>query len=74
MHETGIQLLNFIKQYQDENDRPPTWAEMREFIGSTSNGHVSYWINVLEEAGYIERRGGTRDVFIKRMPAAEAEA
>lgn len=73
MHDTGLRLLSFIKDYTDREGRCPTQAEMQEAIDRSGNATVAYWLEKFEAAGYIERLGGARDVRILNMPAPEPD-
>jgi repressor LexA len=48
-------LLDFIRDYLEEKDRPPTIREMVRGCGISSTSVVDYNLNILEREGYIRR-------------------
>ena len=52
-------ILEFISQYIEENDRPPTNREIGHAMSIASTGHVDYHLTVLAKKGYIEREANT---------------
>ncbi|HEY88135.1 MAG TPA: repressor LexA [Thermoflexia bacterium] len=49
------QILDFIKAYRDTHDYPPSLREIGGATGIASTSHVSYYLDQLEEKGYIAR-------------------
>ena len=52
-------ILEFISQYIEKNDRPPTNREIGHAMSIASTGHVDYHLTVLAKKGYIEREANT---------------
>jgi repressor LexA len=48
-------ILNFIRQFIDENDYPPTIREIGQAVNISSTSVVNYNLNKLVDAGLIER-------------------
>lgn len=48
------QVLDYIKEYIDENEVSPTQVEIQEFFGFKSLGSVQDYIRYLKNAGYLE--------------------
>src|ERR1700678_4023069 len=59
-------VLDFIEQYQGENERPPTIREIQDHCGFKSPRAVSYILEKLEEARLIIRRAYPRDVQLTK--------
>src|ERR1700683_1930924 len=60
-HSNSQQMvLDFIEQYQDENQRPPTIREIQDHCGFKSPRAVSYILEKLEAARLIIRRAHPR--------------
>lgn len=49
------QLLNFIKNYQNDNGYPPTVREMCKAIKVSSTSTIFYYLNKLENANKIKK-------------------
>ncbi len=49
------QLLEFIKNYVDENGFPPTVREMCHAINVSSTSTISYYLSKLEDSGAIRK-------------------
>lgn len=49
------ELLNFLKQYQDEFDHAPSFDEMKDAIGLKSKSGIHRLVSALEERGHIRR-------------------
>ncbi len=49
------QLLNFIREYVDDNGYPPTVREMCHAIKVSSTSTIAYYLNKLEENGSIRK-------------------
>ncbi|MGH2352654.1 MAG: transcriptional repressor LexA [Chloroflexota bacterium] len=52
-------ILDFIADYIEEHDRPPTNREIGQAMSIASTGHVDYHLSVLAKKGYIEREANT---------------
>jgi repressor LexA len=66
-HSNSQQMvLNFIEQYQDENQRPPTIREIQDHCGFKSPRAVSYILEKLEAARLIIRRAHSRGVQLTK--------
>ncbi|MEA3309527.1 MAG: transcriptional repressor LexA [Chloroflexota bacterium] len=65
------QILDFIKAYRDEHDYPPSLREIGRATGISSTSHISYYLEQLEEDGYIARSKGISR-GIQLLEAAEA--
>jgi repressor LexA len=55
LSERQKKMLEFIRGYMEEYDRPPTIREIGEHVGISSTSVVNYNLNKLQEAGYIAR-------------------
>ena len=51
-------ILDFIKAYRDEHAYPPSLREIGGATGISSTSHVTYYLDQLEEKGYIARDNG----------------
>lgn len=58
-----VEVLVFIKDYLRENRRPPVLKEICEHFGYSSVNAAAGFVNRLERAGYITKRGGSRGIF-----------
>ena len=52
------QILDFIKSYRQEHDYPPSLREIGGAAGISSTSHVTYYLDQLENKGYIARESG----------------
>jgi repressor LexA len=60
-------LLAYIRDYRDENQYPPTYAEIQEALNFSSKSHVDYHLKALERKKYIERvPGASRGIRLLR--------
>jgi len=59
LSERQRKILEFISQFTDANGYPPTIREIGAAVGIPSTSVVDYNLDVLEKAGYLNRR---RDV------------
>jgi repressor LexA len=55
LSERHKKILGVLQRYQDENGYPPSIREIGKQTGITSTSVVNYYLNQLEEEGYIER-------------------
>lgn len=59
LSERQKKILAYISQFTEENGYPPTVREIGAAVGITSTSVVNYNLDVLKNAGYLNRR---RDV------------
>jgi repressor LexA len=55
LSEKQTQVLEFLAKHQDEYDRPPSIREICDEVGISSTSVANYYLDQLEERGYIER-------------------
>jgi len=55
LSERHKKILEVLKRYQDESGYPPSIREIGKQTGISSTSVVNYYLNQLEEEGYIER-------------------
>lgn len=55
LSERQQRILNFIRQFIDEHDYPPTIREIGQAVNISSTSVVNYNLNKLVDAGLIER-------------------
>jgi repressor LexA len=80
--ERQIKILEVLERFQNQNGYPPSIREICDKANISSTSVVNYYLNQLEETGYIERDGrvsrGIRLVKplseITSIPAAPAVA
>lgn len=66
------EVLDFIKHYQRECQRPPTHREINARFGFSSLNAAAMYLRVLEAKGYIRRAYmGQRAIEIVREPEAD---
>lgn len=63
-------VLEFIEDYSEQNQRPPTVREIQGHCGFKSPRAVSYILEKLEEARLIMRQAHSRGLFSTRPQAA----
>src|ERR1700683_2570749 len=69
-HSNSQQMvLDFIEQYQDENQRPPTIREIQDHCGFKRPRAVSYILEKREAARMIIRRAHSRGVQLTKPSA-----
>ncbi|MCK5331874.1 MAG: repressor LexA, partial [Candidatus Marinimicrobia bacterium] len=51
-------FLDFVRRYALENNEPPTYEEIRDGLGLTSLGTVSWYVTTLVQAGFLLRAKG----------------
>ena len=67
-------LLNFLKQYQDQHDHAPSFDEMKNAIGLKSKSGIHRLVSALEERGYIRRLANrARAIEIIEEPQSSAK-
>ena len=57
MNERSREILNFIRSFGRDKGYPPTIREIGKAFGIASTNGVRYHLDLLEKAGYIQRRG-----------------
>lgn len=57
MNERSREILNFIRSFGRDKGFPPTIREIGKAFGIASTNGVRYHLDILEKAGYIQRRG-----------------
>lgn len=74
LSERHKKILEVLKHYQDETGYPPSIREIGKQTGISSTSVVNYYLNQLEEEGYIERdRKISRGVrLVKTLQGAAA--
>lgn len=74
LSERHKKILEVLKRYQDESGYPPSIREIGKQTGISSTSVVNYYLNQLEEEGYIERdRKISRGVrLVKTLQGAAA--
>src|SRR4030043_295429 len=55
--ERQKRILEVLERFQEQNGYPPSIREICEKTLITSTSVVNYYLNQLEETGYIERDG-----------------
>ncbi len=55
LSERQQSILNFITEFLDDNDYPPTIRDIQHELGISSTSVVDYNLKVLEERNYIRR-------------------
>ena len=69
------ELLNFLTQYQENNDHAPSFDEMKDAIGLKSKSGIHRLVSALEERGHIRRLANrARAIEIIQNPAPVSEA
>ncbi len=69
-----LNLLNFIREYISRHGFAPTFAEMKEHMGSTSNQTIHDKLSALEKKGYITRSGSARAITLTKKCKSEDES
>ena len=62
--ESGERILKFLRSYTEKHRRPPTVREIQRAVGFKSPRAVSYFLDKLEKARRIVRRGRSRGIFL----------
>ena len=55
LSEKQTQVLEFLAEHQDKYNRPPSIREICDDVGISSTSVANYYLDQLEERGYIER-------------------
>jgi repressor LexA len=58
LNERAREIHSFIRRFQRDNGSAPTVREIGSHFGISSTNGVRYYLNLLEKAGYIRRKGG----------------
>jgi SOS-response transcriptional repressor LexA len=65
MKAKQLKLLQFIRNRSVHLGQGPTFKEMREHMGVTSNQTIADWLNILEQDGLIRQvKGKFRGIMI----------
>ncbi|NBS54607.1 hypothetical protein EBT23_03440, partial [bacterium] len=62
--ESAERILKFLRSYTEKHRRPPTVREIQRAVGFKSPRGVSYFLDKLEKARRIVRRGRSRGIFL----------
>ncbi len=57
LNDRARQINSFIQRFRGERGSAPTIREIGEQFGISSTNGVRYYLNLLEKAGYIRRKG-----------------
>jgi len=55
LSEKQTQVLEFLAKHQDKFNRPPSIREICDEVGISSTSVANYYLDQLEERGYLER-------------------
>ncbi len=70
LSDRQLRILDFISEYIEKNDYPPTIREIGKAVGIASTSVVKYNLERLEAKGYIERSGEvSRGLRLKEGPS-----
>ncbi len=69
-----IRILEVLERYQAQHGRPPSIREICDKAGISSTSVVNYYLNQLEEYGYIQRDGRVSRGIRLLKPLSEAAA
>lgn len=58
LSERHKKILEYLAKHQSENETPPTIREIGIATGISSTSVVNYYLDQLQEMGYITRNGG----------------
>lgn len=70
MNDKTIAIYNAIVLFYARNGYMPTLREIGDVVGIASTGRVSYQVQKLETAGWLERSGGARAMVLTRITEA----
>ena len=67
-------LLNFLREYQQEHDHAPSFDEMKDAVGLKSKSGIHRLVSALEERGHIRRLANRARAIeiIDETPVAQA--
>jgi repressor LexA len=57
LSERQVKILEVLERFNNQNGYPPSIREICDKTGISSTSVVNYYLNQLEESGYIERDG-----------------
>ena len=66
-------IVRFLRSYTEKHRRPPTVREIQRAVGFKSPRAVSYFLDKLEKARRIVRRGRSRGIFLTGTDAVRRE-
>ncbi len=58
--ERQMRILEVLERFQSQNGYPPSIREICDKANISSTSVVNYYLNQLEESGYIQRDGRVR--------------
>lgn len=69
-------LLNFLREYQQEHDHAPSFDEMKDAVGLKSKSGIHRLVSALEERGHIRRLANRARAIeiIDETPVAQTNA
>ena len=65
--------MKFLRSYTEKHRRPPTVREIQRAVGFKSPRAVSYFLDKLEKARRIVRRGRSRGIFLAGAAMTRSE-
>lgn len=72
LSERKRRILEYLNEYQGKFGFPPSIREIGEKTGITSTSVVNYYLDQLEQAGYIERESHiSRGIRLIKLPEGE---
>jgi len=75
LSERHRKIMNFLEKFQDENGYSPSIREIGDSIGVKSTSLVDYYLNQLEQKGYISREGRvSRSIRVMKSLQTSAQA
>ena len=75
LSERQRKILELLDRFQKQNGYPPSIREICNDVKITSTSVVNYYLNQLEEMGYIERdEHVSRGIRVLKLPAGLASA
>lgn len=75
LSERQLRILDFIREYIEKNNYPPTIREIGKAVGIPSTSVVKYNLERLQEKGHIERSGEvSRGLRLKDGPSVSFSA
>lgn len=75
LSERHRKIMHFLERFQDENGYSPSIREIGDSIGVKSTSLVDYYLNQLEQKGYISREGRvSRSIRVMKSLTGTAQA
>ncbi len=68
--EKQLRFLEHLVAFRRREGVTPTIRQLQEYMGFRSPRSVAQFLDVLEEAGFIARAAGARNIRILRVPSA----